>query len=66
MVAFATDTPTRRTGATVARENYFVNGNQHTATRIFTDLSLGSFTVKVPSASIIRVNNGGIHSWTAN
>ena len=66
VVAFATDTPTRRAGATVTRENYFVNDNQHTATRIFTDLGLGSFTVEVPSASIIRANNGGTHFWMAN
>jgi hypothetical protein len=66
VVAFTTDTPTRRAGAVVTRENYFVNDNQHTATRIFTSLSLGSFTVEVPSASIVRVNNGGTHSWTAS
>jgi len=66
VVAFTTDTPTRRAGAVVTRNNYFVNDNQHTATRIFTDLGLGSFTVDVPSASIIRANNGGTHSWTAN
>ncbi|OGX82576.1 hypothetical protein BEN47_04115 [Hymenobacter lapidarius] len=66
VVAFTTDTPTRRAGAIVTRENYFVNDNQHTATRIFTDLSLSSFTVEVPSASIVRANNGGTHSWTAS
>ena len=56
----------RHSGATVTRENYFVNDNQHTATRIFTDLGNGSFTVDVPSASIIFANNGGTHSWTAH
>ncbi|WP_210513909.1 hypothetical protein [Hymenobacter terricola] len=56
----------RHSGATVTRENYFVNDNQHTATRIFTDLSGGSFSVDVPSASIIFANNGGTHSWTAH
>ncbi|GAA4347835.1 hypothetical protein GCM10023185_03160 [Hymenobacter saemangeumensis] len=66
IVQFTTDTPTRRAGAEVTRENYFVNDNQHTATRIFTDLGSGSFSVDVPSASIIRANNGGTHSWTAN
>jgi hypothetical protein len=66
VVAFTTDTPTRRAGAVVTRENYFVNDNQHTATRIFTSLGLGSFTVEVPSASIIRANNGATHSWTAS
>lgn len=66
VVAFTSDTPTRRAGAIVTRENYFVNDNQHTATRIFTDLGLGSFSVEVPSASIVRANNGGTHTWTAN
>lgn len=66
VVVFTTDTPTRRAGAIVTRENYFVNDNQHTATRIFTDLGAGSFTIDVPSASIVRANNGGTHSWTAN
>lgn len=66
VVAFTTDTPTRRAGAVVTRDQYFVNDHQHTATRIFTDLGAGSFTVEVPSASIIRANNGGTHAWTAN
>ncbi len=66
LVQFTTDVPTRRAGAEVTRDNYFVNNNQHTATRIFTDLGLGSFSVAVPSASIIYANNGGTHSWTAN
>ena len=66
IVVFTSDTPTRRAGAIVTRDNYFVNNNQHTATRIFTDLGLGSFSVSVPSASIIRDNNGGTHSWTAS
>ena len=56
----------RHSGAIVTRESYFVNDNQHTATRIFNDLGNGSFSVSVPSASIIRANNGGTHSWTAN
>ena len=66
VVVFTTDVTTRRAGAVVTREQYFVNDNQHTATRIFTDLGSGSFSVDVPSASIIRANNGGTHSWTAN
>ena len=66
IIRFTTDTQTRRAGAEVTRDNYFVNDNQHTATRIFTDLGNGSFSVDVPSASIIRANNGGTHSWTAN
>ena len=66
IVVFTSDTPTRRAGAVVTRDNYFVNDNQHTATRIFTNLGLGSFSVEVPSASIIRANNGGTHSWTAS
>ena len=66
LVQFTTDVLTRRAGAIVTRDNYFVNDNQHTATRIFTDLGTGSFSVDVPSASIIRANNGGTHSWTAN
>ena len=63
---FTTDVLTRRAGAVVTRENYFVNDNQHTAIRTFTDLGAGSFTVDVTDASIIRANNGGPHSWTAN
>ncbi|GAB3315914.1 hypothetical protein ACFQT0_07600 [Hymenobacter humi] len=65
-VRFTTDVTTRRAGAVVTRTNYFVNDNQHTATRTFTDLGLGSFSVDVTNASIIRANNGGTHSWTAN
>ena len=66
IVRFTTDVNTRPSGAIVTRENYFVNDNQHTATRTFTDLGAGSFTVAVTNASIIRANNGGTHSWTAN
>ncbi|MDB5235998.1 MAG: hypothetical protein JWR44_2991 [Hymenobacter sp.] len=66
LVRFTTDVLTRRAGAVVTRQNYFVNDNQHTATRTFTDIGQGSFTVDVTNASIIRANNGGTHSWTAN
>lgn len=66
LVQFMTATPSRRAGATVTRQDYYVNDNQHTATRIFIDLGNGSFSVDVPSASIIRANNGGTHSWTAH
>ncbi len=66
VVVFTTETPTRHAGAIVTRENYFVNDNQHTATRIFANLGQGSYSVDVPVASIIRANNGGTHSWTAN
>ena len=66
LVRFTTETLSRRAGAEVTRHNYFVNDNQHTATRLFTDLGSGSFSVDVPSASIIHANNGGTHSWTAN
>ncbi|MFD2720977.1 hypothetical protein ACFST9_19810 [Hymenobacter monticola] len=66
LVRFTTDVLTRRAGAVVTRQNYFVNSNQHTATRTFTDLGLGSFSVDVTNASIIRANNGGTHSWTAS
>ena len=66
LVRFTTDVLTRRGGAVVTRTNYFVNDNQHTATRTFTDLGSGSFSVDVTGASIIRANNGGTHSWTAN
>ncbi|MBF9141527.1 hypothetical protein [Hymenobacter properus] len=66
LVRFTTDVQTRRAGAVVTRQNYFVNDNQHTATRTFTDLGLGSFSVDVTNASIIRANNGGTHSWTAS
>lgn len=65
-VAFTTDVLKRRAGAVVTRVNYFVNNNQHTATRTFTDLGQGSFSVDVSNASIIRANNGGTHSWTAS
>ena len=66
VVVFTTDVLTRRAGAVVTRQNYFVNDNQHTATRTFTDFGSGSFNVDVTNASIIRANNGGTHSWTAN
>lgn len=66
LVRFTSDVNRRTAGAVVTRENYFVNDNQHTATRTFTDTGLGSFTVDVTNASIIRANNGGTHSWTAN
>jgi len=66
IVRFTTDVNRRIAGAVVRRRNYFVNYNQHTATRTFTDLGGGAFTVAVDSASIIRPNNGGTHSWTAN
>ena len=66
LVRFTTDVNRRTAGAVVTRVNYFVNDNQHTAIRTFTDTGLGSFTVDVTNASIIRANNGGTHSWTAN
>ncbi|HEX8325929.1 MAG TPA: hypothetical protein VF629_00205 [Hymenobacter sp.] len=66
VVVFTTDVNRHIAGAVVTRLGYFINDNQHTATRRFTDLGAGSFTVEVPSASIIRANNGGTHSWTAN
>ncbi|MBH8559541.1 hypothetical protein [Hymenobacter negativus] len=66
LVRFTSDVNRRTAGAVVTRRNYFVNDNQHTARRTFTDIGAGSFTVAVDSASIIRANNGGTHSWTAN
>ena len=66
LVRFTTDVTRRPAGSVVTREGYFVNDNQHTATRTFTDTGSGSFTVAVTNASIIRANNGGTHSWTAN
>ena len=66
LVRFTTDVNRRTAGAVVTRVDYFVNDNQHTATRTFTDIGNGSFTVEVTNASIIRANNGGTHSWTAN
>ena len=66
LVRFTTDVNRRTAGAVVTREGYFVNDNQHTATRTFTDIGGGSFTVDVTNASIIRANHGGTHSWTAN
>ncbi|MFD1469333.1 hypothetical protein ACFQ48_13970 [Hymenobacter caeli] len=56
----------RHSGAVVTRENYFVNDNQHTATRTFTDLGNGSYSVDVTNGSVIFANNGGTHSWTAH
>ena len=66
IIVFAGADLHRHSGATVTRNNYFVNDNQHTATRIFADLGSGSFSVDVPSASIILANGGGTHSWTAH
>ena len=66
LVRFTTDVNRRTAGAVVTRVDYFVNDNQHTAIRTFTDTGSGSFTVDVTGASIIRANNGGTHSWTAN
>ncbi len=66
IVKYTTDVNRRIAGAVVRRRNYFVNANQHTARRTFTDLGGGAFNVAVDSASIIRANNGGTHSWTAN
>ncbi|MDB5271329.1 MAG: hypothetical protein JWP58_4369 [Hymenobacter sp.] len=66
VVQFTTDVNRRIAGAVVRRRNYFVNYNQHIARRTFTDLGGGSFNIAVDSASIIRANNGGTHSWTAN
>jgi hypothetical protein len=66
LVRFTTDVNRRTAGAVVTRVDYFVNDNQHIATRTFTDIGLGSFTVAVTDAKIIRANNGGTHSWTAN
>ena len=57
---------TRHSGAVVTRENYFVNDNQHTATRTFTDLGNGSYSVDVANGSVIFANNGGTHTWTAH
>ena len=65
VVVFTGSDLRRHSGAIVTRVDYFVNDNQHTATRIFTDLGNGSFSVSVPQASIILANNGGTHSWTA-
>ena len=66
LVRFTTDVNRRTAGAVVTRVDYFINDNQHIATRTFTDIGSGSFTVDVTNASIIRANNGGTHSWTAN
>ena len=66
IVLFTTDINRRIAGSVVRRRNYFVNGNQHLATRTFTAQADGGFTVAVDSARIILANNGGTHSWTAN
>ncbi|MBD2769142.1 hypothetical protein IC235_14705 [Hymenobacter sp. BT664] len=69
VVVFTGSDRRQHSGAIVSRENYFVNDNQHTATRIFTNLGNGSFTVDVPAtppASIIFANNGGTHTWTGH
>ena len=65
VIVFTGNDLRRHSGATVTRQDYFVNDNQHTATRIFANLGNGSFSVSEPSASIIRANNGGTNSWTA-
>ncbi|WP_035567231.1 hypothetical protein [Hymenobacter sp. IS2118] len=65
VVVFTGPNLRRHSGAIVTRVDYFVNDNQHTATRIFTDLGNGSFSLNIPSASIILANGGGTHSWTA-
>ncbi|GAA3935514.1 hypothetical protein [Hymenobacter algoricola] len=55
----------RQAGAvtTVTLVNYFVNDNQHTGTRIFTNTGSGSFTLDVQNASVVTPN--GTHSWTS-
>ena len=54
----------RHSGAVVTRVNYFVNDNQHTGTRVFTDQGQGSFALRVQNASIITPE--GTHSWTSH
>ncbi len=54
----------RHSGAVVTRVNYFVNDNQHTGTRIFTDKGQGSFSLDVQNASIITPE--GTHAWTSH
>lgn len=66
VVRFTGADPKRHAGAVVTRENYFVNDNQHTATRTFTGLGGGSYAVDVANGSVIYANNGGTHSWTAH
>ncbi|GAA4017213.1 hypothetical protein GCM10022408_33490 [Hymenobacter fastidiosus] len=55
----------RQAGAvtTVTLVDYYVNDNQHTGTRIFTNTGSGSFTLAVRNASIVTLN--GTHSWTS-
>jgi len=55
----------RQAGAitTVTLVDYFVNDNQHTGTRVFTNTGSGSFTLDVQNASIITP--AGTHSWTS-
>ncbi|SHJ36446.1 hypothetical protein SAMN02745146_2926 [Hymenobacter daecheongensis DSM 21074] len=57
--------PYRQPGAitTVTLDNYFVNDNQHTGTRVFTNTGSGSFTLDVQNASIITP--AGTHSWNS-
>ncbi|RYU80081.1 hypothetical protein [Hymenobacter persicinus] len=57
--------PYRQPGAvtTVTLVNYFVNDNQHTGTRVLTNLGNGSFSLDVQNASIITPT--GTHSWSS-
>ncbi len=65
VVRFTGANPSRHSGAVVTRENYFVNDNQHTATRTFTHTGNGSYSVDVVNGSVIFAS-GGAHTWTAH
>ena len=57
--------PYRETGATItiSLQNYFRNDNQHTGSRIITNLGSGSWSLRVQDASIITP--AGTHSWSS-
>ena len=65
MVHFTGTSLTYYSGAVVTLESYFVNDNQHMATRTFTDLSNGSYSVDVANGSVIFAK-GGTHTWTVH
>lgn len=65
VVYFTGTSLTRYSGAVVTLESYFVNNNQYMATRTFTDLSNGSYSVDVANGSVIFAK-GGTHTWTAH
>jgi hypothetical protein len=48
---------------TVVLVDYFRNDNQHTGTRVITNIGDGSYRLNVQNASVVTAN--GTHTWTA-